>query len=53
MLKFFYGYIYILPHLIILTGGYLIVILYTVIKRKFITGEYIYDRGFSNDFELI
>ena len=51
--KFFYGYFIILPHLLILTGGYLIVILYAVVKRKFITGEYIYDRDFSNDFELI
>ena len=51
--KFFYGFFIILPHLIILTGGYLIVILYAVVKRKFITGEYIYDRDFSNDFEII
>ena len=50
---FFIGYIFLFPLIAISTGIYIIPILYTVIKRQFITSEIIYDRGFSNNLEII
>ena len=50
---FFIGYIFLFPLIAISTGIYIIPILYAVIKRQFITGELIYDRGFSNNLEII
>ena len=53
ILSFFYGYFNIFTTLIINTGFYFIPILYAVVKRRPITGELIYDRGFSNNLEII
>ena len=50
---FFLEYFNIFTILILTTGLFFIPILYAVVKRKPITGELIYDRGFSNDIEII
>lgn len=50
---FFLGYILFFPPLLLSTGVYLIPILYSVVKRKFITGELIYGLGCSNNLEII
>ena len=51
--SFFFAYIILLPALAITTGVYLIPIIYAVVKRRFITGEYIYEKGLSNNLEII
>ena len=53
ILAFFYLYIFLLPFLAISTGFYLIPILYAVVKRNYITGEYIYEKECSNNLEII
>ena len=51
--SFFIGYPILFPLFAITTGLYLTPILYSVVKKQFITGEYIYGRGFSNNLEII
>ena len=51
--SFFIAYPILLPTLAISTGLYLTPILYAVVKKQFITGDYIYGRGFSNNLEII
>ena len=51
--SFFFIYPFLFPAIAISTGLYLTPILYAVVKKKFITGDYIYGRGFSNNLEII
>ena len=50
---FFYLYFNVILYVFISTGIYFIPMLYSIVRRRFITGEYIYAKGFSNNLEII
>ena len=52
-IDFFYLYFNVMLYVLIATGLYFIPMLYSIVRRRFITGDYIYGKGFSNNLEII